>query len=63
MPSDDGELAAMLREANELRRARGVSQLEPRWAVARRDLVRPARLTAVTRRWWRRSPRADPRSV
>lgn len=43
-PSGDDDLEPMLREANELRRARGLQQLGPRWRVEGRDLYHPHRL-------------------
>jgi len=46
--SDDQDVRAMLSEANELRRARGLQQLGPWWQVQRRDLYRPRRLTVRT---------------
>ncbi len=48
-PSDEQELQVMLHEANELRRARGLQQLEPWWRGQRRDLFGPRRLVAARR--------------
>lgn len=51
--SDEQDVQVMLREVNELRRARGLQQTEPWWHVQRRDLLprrrflraRPGRFT------------------
>jgi len=45
--SDEQELRATLREVNELRRVRGLHQLEPWWQVLRRDPFRPRRFISA----------------
>jgi hypothetical protein len=39
--SDEQELRAMVREVDELRRARGRQQLGPWWQIQRKSLFRP----------------------
>jgi hypothetical protein len=42
-PSDEHDLKVVLREANELRRAKGLEPLGPWWRLQRRDLHGPHR--------------------
>jgi hypothetical protein len=59
--SDEQEVRATLREVNELRRARGLQQLEPWWQLQRQGLFRPRRFIRAQRR--RRCPEGRPQST
>jgi hypothetical protein len=48
--SDEQEMQAILREVDELRRARGVQQLGPWWQIQRHGLFGTRRLGHVQRR-------------
>ena len=56
--SDEQEVRATLREVNELRRARGLQQLEPWWQMQHQGLFRPRRFIRAQRR--RRCPEEPP---
>ena len=48
--SDEQEMTALVREVDELRRARGLQQLGPWWQIQRSGLFRPRRLGRPQRR-------------
>jgi hypothetical protein len=48
--SDEQEMTALVREVDELRRARGLQQLGPWWQIQRSGLFRPRRLGRTQRR-------------
>jgi hypothetical protein len=48
--SDDQEMTALVREVDELRRARGLQQLAPWWQIRRSGLFGPRRLGRTRRR-------------
>jgi hypothetical protein len=47
--SDEQEMTALVREVDELRRARGLQQLGPWWQIQRSGLFRPRRLGRAQR--------------
>ena len=47
---DEQEMTALVREVDELRRARGLQQLGPRWQIQRSGLFGPRRLGRTQRR-------------
>ena len=48
--SDEQEMTALVREVDELRRARGLQQLGPWWQIQLSGLLRPCRLGRTQRR-------------
>jgi hypothetical protein len=48
--TDEQEMAALVREVDELRRARGLQQLGPSWQIQRSGLFGPRRLGRTQRR-------------
>jgi hypothetical protein len=48
--SDEQEMTALVREVDELRRARGLQQLGPWWQIQRSGLLSPRRLGRTQRR-------------
>ena len=47
---DEQEMQAILREVDELRRARGLQQLGPWWQIQRHGLFRPRRFNCAQQR-------------
>ena len=48
--SDEQEMTALVREVDELRRARGLQQMGPWWQIQRSGLFGPRRLRGAQRR-------------